>query len=60
MREIQELTMQAVSEATRIEATIANRREKFAGGVREWMDAQNSADHMVGGGGFQVLNLEGM
>jgi hypothetical protein len=53
MREIQELTMQAVAEATRIEATISGRREKFLVESAGWFNRQGGAP----GGGLQILGL---
>jgi Putative DNA-binding domain len=47
MREIQELTMQAVSEATRIETTISKRRQKFREPGKAWL-AEKATDARVG------------
>ena len=52
MREIQELTMQAVSEATKIETTISDRREKFRVYASGWVNAKN-----VSGAGLHVLGV---
>jgi hypothetical protein len=53
MREIQELTMQAVAEATRIEATISGRREKFLVESAGWFNRHGGAP----GAGLQILGL---
>jgi hypothetical protein len=50
MREIQELTMQAVSEATRIETTISERRKKFREDTAKWLRG-------LPGGGLHVLAM---
>jgi hypothetical protein len=48
MREIQELTIQAVSEATRLETIISERRKKFREETLQWLRG-------APGGGFHVV-----
>jgi hypothetical protein len=43
MREVQELTMQAVSEAIKIDTTISKRREDFRVRALGWFNAKNSS-----------------
>jgi hypothetical protein len=52
MREIQELTMQAVSEATKVEVTISERRKKFRERASSWVNAKNAS-----GAGLHVLGV---
>jgi hypothetical protein len=56
MREVQELTMHAVSEATRIEATIAKRRSEFRHTFYEWLRTQATKVGLEGGG-LQLLAI---
>jgi schlafen family protein len=57
MREIHELTMQAVSEATRIEATIEGRRQQFRGELEEWLHQERTATQEFWGVGLHLFAL---
>jgi hypothetical protein len=50
MREIQELTIQSVAEATRIETTIGERRAKFANNTVGWHSIRRENGKCWGGG----------
>jgi Putative DNA-binding domain len=55
MREIQELTIQAVSETTRVEATIKERRQRFRQDLANWLGQQPREDGKPWGGGLQLI-----
>jgi hypothetical protein len=55
MREIQELTIQAVSESTRVDATIKECRQQFREDLSRWLRAQPREDGKLWGGGLQLI-----
>ena len=56
MREIQELTIQSIAEATRIETTINERRGKFLSDAMDW-HGHRLENGRRWGGGFQLIGI---
>ena len=50
MRQIQELTIQSVAEATRVNEVISERRTRFRGTWHEWLKTKQEVTKIVGGG----------
>jgi hypothetical protein len=50
MREIQELTIQAIAEATRVEDLIEERRQTFRDQTSDWLKPTGEGENMWGGG----------
>jgi predicted HTH transcriptional regulator len=57
MREVQELTIQAVSEATRIDAVIKERRTQFRVELDDWLRKNRKGGDPLWGGGLQLLAI---
>jgi hypothetical protein len=55
MREIQELTIQAVSEATRIETTTKDRRSQFRAELGKWLHERRTGGRPLWGGGYHLF-----
>jgi hypothetical protein len=56
MREIQELTLQSVAEATRVEQLIEARRQKFIMDTSDWHQRRR-VDGRMWGGGLHFLGI---
>jgi Schlafen, AlbA_2 len=57
MREIHELTIQAVAEATRIDAIIKERRETFRTQTLHWLKSVHQSNDTLWGGGMHFVGI---
>jgi hypothetical protein len=57
MREIQELTIQAVSEATQIDTAISDRRLSFRKELNDWLHKVRKDGNPLWGGGYHLLAI---
>lgn len=54
MREVQELTIQSMAEASRVETAIERRRERFLNATHTWLQPR---DNVTWGGGLHILGI---
>jgi Putative DNA-binding domain len=57
MREVQELTMQAVSDVTRVDTTIKDRRVQFRGELNDWLLKSRKGGEALRGAGLHLLAI---